>query len=96
VGKEPRDTAGFLQAAYTLFDNAASSGLLAKFGYEADRITAERAMIAAFDQANQTQEAAKGAAQRAPRKAAATRAAKKAQSGQANDASIPVVERLTR
>jgi hypothetical protein len=65
TAKEPRDTAGFIQAGYTLFDNAAKSGLLADFGYDADRIAAERAKIAAFDTANQAQEMAKGAAQQA-------------------------------
>jgi len=65
AGKEPRGTAGFIQAGYTLFDNAAESGLLAEFGYDADRLAAERAKIEAFDQANQAQEMAKGAAQQA-------------------------------
>jgi predicted pyridoxine 5'-phosphate oxidase superfamily flavin-nucleotide-binding protein len=65
LGKEPRGTAGFIQAGYTLFDNAADSGLLADFGYDADRLAAERAKIEAFDQANQAQEMAKGAAQQA-------------------------------
>lgn len=65
AGKEPRGTAGFITAGYTLFDNAAESGLLAEFGYDADRLAAERAKIEAFDQANQAQEMAKGAAQQA-------------------------------
>ena len=65
TGSEPRDTAGFIQAGYTLFDNAKESGLLADFGYDTARITAERAKIADFDAANQAQEAAKGAAQQA-------------------------------
>lgn len=65
TGKEPRDIAGFLQAAYTLFDNAASTGLLTDYGYDEARLAAERAKIAAFDTANQTQELAKGAAQQA-------------------------------
>jgi hypothetical protein len=65
AGKTPRGVAGFIAAAYTLFDNAASAGLLAEFGYEADHLAAERAKIEAFDQANQAQEAAKGAAQQA-------------------------------
>jgi hypothetical protein len=65
TAKEPRDTAGFIQAGYTLFDNAAASGLLADFGYDAKRIAAERAKIAAFDTANQAQEMTKGAAQQA-------------------------------
>jgi hypothetical protein len=37
--------------------------LLAGFGYDADKLAAERAKIEAFDAANQAQEAAKGAAQ---------------------------------
>ncbi len=65
AGKEPKSVAGFLQAAYTLFDNLASSSALTDFGYDAARITAERAKIATFDTANQAQEAAKGAAQQA-------------------------------
>lgn len=64
-GSTPRDTAGFIQAGYTLFDNAKESGLLADFGYDTDRVNAERAKIAAFDAANQAQEIAKGAAQQA-------------------------------
>lgn len=65
AGKEPRGTAGFIQASYTLFDNAAETGLLAEFGYAGEMIASERAKITAFDQANQAQEAAKGAAQQA-------------------------------
>ncbi len=65
LSKEPRGTAGFIQAGYTLFDNAAESGLLAEFGYDADRLAAERKKIADFDAANQAQEMAKGAAQQA-------------------------------
>jgi hypothetical protein len=38
AGKVPRDTAGFIAAAYTLFDSAASSGLLADVGYDADKL----------------------------------------------------------
>jgi predicted pyridoxine 5'-phosphate oxidase superfamily flavin-nucleotide-binding protein len=65
MGKEPRGTAGFIQAGYTLFDNALDSGLLADFGYDEARIAAERDKIEAFDAANQAQEMAKGAAQQA-------------------------------
>jgi predicted pyridoxine 5'-phosphate oxidase superfamily flavin-nucleotide-binding protein len=65
TGKEPRDAAGFIQAGYTLFDNALDSGLLADFGYDDVRIKAERGKIAAFDAANQAQEMAKGASQQA-------------------------------
>jgi hypothetical protein len=65
AGEEPNDTAGFIRAAYVLFDNAALPELapaLAERGYTAEFLAAERAKIAAFDQANQVQEAAKGAA----------------------------------
>ena len=66
AGEEPRDTAGFIRAAYVLFDNAALPELapaLAERGYIPEFLAAERAKIAAFDQANQVQEAAKGAAE---------------------------------
>jgi hypothetical protein len=66
-GKMPVSTAGFLKAAYTLFDNAQvnadlNSGL-ADYGYTKAKLVAERKKIEAFDAANQTQEAAKGTAQ---------------------------------
>ncbi len=64
LGKEPRDTAGFIQASYTLFDNAGEVTALADFGYDADKLAAKRAKIEAYDQANQAQEMAKSAAQR--------------------------------
>ncbi len=63
----PRDTAGFLTAAYTLFDNAATLGSLSDFGYTAEKLTLERGKITAYDQLNQRQEAAKGSAQQATR-----------------------------
>ncbi len=63
TGNEPRGTAKFIAASYTLFDNALTIPALAEFGYEADRLAAERARIEAYDQANQTQEAAKGTKQ---------------------------------
>jgi hypothetical protein len=66
-GKMPSDTAGFLAAAYTLFDNAARLGALAGFGYTAEKLTAERGRITAYDEANKQQEAAKGAAQQSTR-----------------------------
>ncbi len=66
-GGEPRGTAGFLAAAYTLFDNAGKQPALAGFGYDATRLAAERAKITAYDTANQKQEAAKGAAQQSTR-----------------------------
>ena len=73
----PKTTAGFLNAAYTLFDNAAKgdiaadsksdAGTLADYGYTKARLTAERAKITALDKMNQAQEAAKGEAQNAGR-----------------------------
>jgi len=65
LGKEPRSTAAFIQAGYTLFDNAGDVAALADFGYDADRLAAERAKIEAYDQAHQTQKMAKGSAQQA-------------------------------
>ncbi len=66
-GKMPRDTAGFLAAAYTLFDNAVKLGMLSDFGYTTEKLTLERGKITAYDEINQRQEAAKGAAQQATR-----------------------------
>jgi hypothetical protein len=45
LDQEPRGTAGFIQAGYTLFDNAGEVVALADFGYDADRIAAERAKM---------------------------------------------------
>ena len=67
TGAAPKDTAGFLAAAYALFDNAQSVPALADYGYEDSKLRSERAKIAACDSANQNQEAAKGAAQQAAR-----------------------------
>ncbi len=67
TGKMPNDIAGFLTAAYTLFDNAITLGTLSDFGYTTEKLTAERGKIVAYDQLNQKQEAAKGAAQQATR-----------------------------
>lgn len=61
----PTTLAPFLQAAYTLFDNAGSVALLAEFGYDAERLAAERAKIEALEQADQAQEIAKGDKQQA-------------------------------
>ena len=66
-GTMPLDTAGFLAAAYTLFDNARTLPALADYGYNSPKLQSERAKIAAYDTANQQQEAAKGAAQQATR-----------------------------
>ncbi|MBI5932775.1 MAG: hypothetical protein HY867_03620 [Chloroflexi bacterium] len=65
AGTMPKDTAGFLAAAYTLFDNAAPLDALSLYGYDEVKLPAERAKIAALDSANQAQEMAKGAAQQA-------------------------------
>ncbi|MBI5932384.1 MAG: hypothetical protein HY867_01650 [Chloroflexi bacterium] len=65
TGAMPKDTAGFLAAAYTLFDNAAPLETLSQYGYDELRLPVERAKIAAYDTANQNQELAKGAAQQA-------------------------------
>lgn len=66
-GAMPRTTAGFIAAATTLFDNAAGIAELAAYGYDADHLAAERAKIAAYIEADNRQEAAKGAAQQATR-----------------------------
>lgn len=69
-GSTPRTTAGFLNKAYILFDNAANpeiASALAAYGYDAKKLQTERAKIEAFDAANQAQEAAKGSAQLATR-----------------------------
>ncbi|MBI5965704.1 MAG: hypothetical protein HY863_19680 [Chloroflexi bacterium] len=63
----PRSTAEFLAAAASLFDNAAQAPALEAYGYDPERLESERAKITAFNQANQRQEAAKGAAQQASR-----------------------------
>lgn len=61
----PRTTALFIAAAYKLFQNATLQTELADYGYDAARLEAETAKIAAYEQANLAQEAAKGAAQQA-------------------------------
>ena len=66
-GNTPKDTAGFIACAYTLFDNARTLPALADYGYDSVKLQSERAKIAAYDSANQQQEAAKGAAQQATR-----------------------------
>lgn len=74
-GAVPKDIAGFLAAAYTLFDNAANLPELSNYGYGAGKIQAERAKIEALNTANQNQEMAKGAAQQATREQDAAMAA---------------------
>jgi len=59
-GRQPRTTAAFVQAGYTVFDNLATTGLLAEFGYTAEKIATERAKIEAYEQADQAQAEAKG------------------------------------
>lgn len=63
TGPEPDSTAGFLKAAKTLFDNAktpAIQAVLGEYGYTTEFLASERAKIDAFDQSDQSQEAAKG------------------------------------
>lgn len=70
TGAMPKATAGFLTAAYALFDNAMTpelQSLLANYGYDEARLQGERALIAAYDAANRQQEQAKGTAQQATR-----------------------------
>ncbi len=70
-GKTPQVVPAFLAAAATLFDNAIAVAEirqeLSNYGYTDARLAQERAMIAAFEQANQAQVAAIGAAQQATR-----------------------------
>ena len=71
TGSMPASTAGFLAAAFTLFDNAASGsdavGGLADYGYTKARLASERKKIEACEKADRDQEAAKGDAQDAAR-----------------------------
>ncbi len=65
----PRTTAGFTAAGYILFDNAtADPDIKSKVGtrgYTDEKLATERAKIVAFDEADDHQEAAKGANQQA-------------------------------
>jgi hypothetical protein len=65
-GAVPKDTAGFVAAASTLFDNARTLPLT-EYGYDLEKLESERAKIAAYDESNLQQESAKGAAQQATR-----------------------------
>ena len=47
TGSMPLDTAGFLAAAYTLFDNARTLPTLADYGYNSVKLQSERLKIAA-------------------------------------------------
>ncbi len=71
TGKMPATTAGFLNAAYKLFDNAATdadaANSLADYGYTKAKLASERKKIEACEIADQAQEAAKGEAQDAAR-----------------------------
>ena len=68
-GKTPRSTAAFLTTANILFQNALGTPeiqtTLAEYGYTAQKLQTECAKITSFSQANESQEAAKGAAQQA-------------------------------
>jgi hypothetical protein len=70
-GKMPATTAGFITAAYKLFDNAANDLAAAKdladYGYTKAKLAAERKKIETCEKADQSQEAAKGEAQDAAR-----------------------------
>ena len=66
VGSEPQNIGGFLKVAFDLFDNAPQVPALAdRFGYNADKLAAERARVSALQAADQTQESFIGAAQKA-------------------------------
>lgn len=64
-GSMPRTTAGFLAAAETLFENAASAPSIAEYGYSPEKLESELAKVRAYGEADQRQEAAKGEAQNA-------------------------------
>jgi hypothetical protein len=66
-GSMPPSTAAFIAAAVTLFDNAQGIQELADYGYGIERLAAERMKIDAYVEANNRQEAAKGAAQQSTR-----------------------------
>ena len=70
TGAMPKSTAGFLTAAYALFENASNpeiQALLANYGYDSAKLESERALIAAYESANSSQEQTKGTAQQATR-----------------------------
>jgi hypothetical protein len=80
-GATPLNTAAFKAAADQLFDNAlyiaAISNALGQYGYDRERLTNDRRLIAAFGQIYQAQVAAIGAAQQATRDQQAALAALK-------------------
>lgn len=65
----PRSTAGFLAAAFALFDNAMNSpeikAKLSEYGYDEEKLKTEKIKILDMQEANNKQEAAKGDAQNA-------------------------------
>jgi len=66
VGREPQNIGGFLKVAFDLFDNAPQVPALAsRFGYNVEKLAAERAKISALQVADQVQGTAMGAAQQA-------------------------------
>jgi hypothetical protein len=66
VGPEPRATGEFLKAAFHLFDAAPQvPALNERFGYNAEKLAAERAKISALQTADQEQGSLMGAAQKA-------------------------------
>lgn len=69
TGREPRTTAAFITAGYSLFDNAQNiqeiRTVLATVGYDQAKLQSDRAKITAYDDLNRVQESAKGAAQQA-------------------------------
>ncbi|MGC1377355.1 MAG: hypothetical protein WA821_14080 [Anaerolineales bacterium] len=66
-GRMPQGTNAFCAAAGQLFDAAASLGALAEYGYDAAKLSAERAKISAYEDANRLQETAKSRAVTATR-----------------------------
>jgi hypothetical protein len=70
TGIMPKSVAGFLTAAYALFENANQPEIqaqLANYGYDSAKLQSERALVAAYEAANRSQDQAKGAAQQATR-----------------------------
>ena len=61
-GRMPQRTDAFCAAANQLFEAAANLGVLAEYGYDAATLTAERAKISAYEDANRLQETAKSQA----------------------------------
>ena len=64
-GRMPQSIGAFLAAAGTLFDNAPNIPELSKYGYNAAKLTDERAKISAYSVANRSQETAKTVAKAA-------------------------------